>query len=62
MVHDDVQVDARAPAQRGFAALRQTTKHTLLPNPAVVADRERGGVHNRAAGPTAITGRAVGPH
>lgn len=45
MVDHDMQLEAIEPTERGFATLREVAKHAMALNPAIMADGERGGVH-----------------
>jgi hypothetical protein len=41
VIDDDMQLKAGEPAQRGFAALGEVPKDPMLPDAAIVADRQR---------------------
>ncbi len=60
VVDHELQLEATEPAQRGFTALGQVTKHAMLANTAFVADRQRGGVHERAPATGAQAGLEIG--
>ena len=56
MIDDDMQFEAVELAERGFAPLRETTKHAMLRDAPIVADGEHGRVHKRDAAPLAQAG------
>ncbi len=60
VVDHAMQFKAIAPATGGFATLRQTPKHTMVANAAIMPDRQRRRIHKREAGTRSVAGLHIG--